>query len=240
MRKPAALTCGVVLACGVATGSAAADGVIPVEGPWHATTSAGLPVGFQVSVGQIVEPRFRFRWGFCGMFESEGGPPVPIEPTGHWKYLEGQGPYIEATFVAPDRAEGTVTAPSRMLPGCPETRASFVAEPGAAKFPEPKTVVLAAVGTRRYVHAPKKMVLRRDGSLRFYGLHWRGFGEPEAHGTGRAYLRKGRVVRRPRVTVTLEELTQVEAGYEEYLLLKYVLHGAVPPGFAHRGTRVLE
>lgn len=49
MRGIVALTCALVLGCGAT--AAQADGIVPVEGPWHATTSAGLPVGFEVSGG---------------------------------------------------------------------------------------------------------------------------------------------------------------------------------------------
>jgi hypothetical protein len=243
MRWLAALTCALALGCGAAT--TAADGVVPVEGPWHAKTSAGLPVSFEVSPGKVVNPRFRFKWGFCGTFESEPGPPVPIEPNGHWKHVEGQGPFIEATFVAPDRAEGTVTAPSRELPGCPETHATFVAEPGAVPFEEAESVVLANARSRHLVHKPVQMILKRDGSFGAYGLRWRGFGEPVARATGRAYIRVGcrrcanRVVRRPCVTLLLDELTQ-QGNYRVYLHLRYDLHGPIPHGFARHGSRLLE
>src|SRR5262249_53224299 len=161
---------------------------------------------------------------------SHSMPAATIEADGHWKTEDPSGPYIEATFVAPDRAEGTVIAPSRMTPGCPGTRATFVAEPGAAPFKEPEAVVLAAVGQDRYVHAPRKMVIKRDGSMRFEGLHWRGFGGAVAHASGRAYIRSRGTVYRPRVSVTLFEL--VEGGEQKvYRELSYVLHGQVPPGF---------
>ena len=243
MRRVIALTCVLVLGCGAAV--AGADGVVPVEGPWHAETSAGLPVSFEVTAGRVVRPRFRFEWGFCGTFESELGPPVPIEPDGHWKHVEGQGPFIEATFVAPDRAEGTITAPSRMLPGCPETHATFVAEPGPGPFEQAQAVVLAEVRSRRLVHKPTGMLLKRDGSLRLYRLHWRGFGEPVAHASGRAYLRSScrrcpdRVVKRPRVTVILNRLTQ-QGDYRVYLHIRYDFHGPIPPGFSRHGSRILE
>ena len=243
MRGMVALSCALVLGCGAA--AAQADGIVPVEGPWHATSSAGLPVSFEVTAGQVVKPRFRFKWGFCGTFESESGPPVPIEPNGHWKHVESQGPFIEATFVAPDRAEGTITAPSRELPGCPETHATFTAEPGAAPFEQAESVVLADVRTRRLVHEPTGMRLKRDGSLQLYDLRWNGFGEPVAHATGRAHLRRGcrrcpdRVVRRPRVTVLLNELTQ-QGDYRVYLHIRYDFRGPIPPGFAHHGSRILE
>jgi hypothetical protein len=44
MGKLAVSACVAVLACGVLAAGAGADGVVPAEGPWHATTSAGLPV----------------------------------------------------------------------------------------------------------------------------------------------------------------------------------------------------
>jgi hypothetical protein len=239
MRRVVVLACAVVLGCGVLTASAGADGVVPVDGPWHATTSAGLPVTFEVSGGQVAYYLYRFKWGFCGTYTSHFGPAVAIEPSGHWKAADPSGPYIEATFTAPDRAEGTVVAPSRELPGCPMTQATFTAEPGTATFAEPEAVVLAVVGKRKYAKAPKTMVIKRDGSMRFEGLHWHGWGSEVAHATGRAFIGIGRVIRRPRVSVTLSEL--VEGGEQKrYLVLNYVLHGRVPPGYRHRGERLLE
>jgi hypothetical protein len=236
MRRPAAIV--AVLASAALAGFAAADvnadGVVPIEGAWHATTSVGLPVRFNVEGGQVAGYRFRFNWGFCGTYTSEGGPPAPIESDGHWKYVEGPETFIEATFVAPDRAEGVVGAPSRMTPGCPQTRATFVAEPGVVPFTEPKVEVLADVRSRHYEHAPREMVLKSDGSFRFTGLHWRGWGEPVAHASGRAYIRKSGVVRRPRATVTLSELQETGEG-KVYYELHYVLRGRLPVGRHHRG-----
>jgi hypothetical protein len=235
----------VVLVLAFGTAGADAEGVVPVQGKWHATTSAGLPISFEVSGSQVLNARFRFRWGFCGSFESALGGGVPIEPNGHWKFADSRGPFAEGTFVAPDRAEGTVIAPSRMLPGCPETHASFVAEPGEAPFEEAESVVIDDVHTRRLVHEPTAMLLKRDGSLRLYGLDWRGFGAPTAHASGHAYLRRGcrgcpnRVVRRPRVTLLLNELTP-QGDYRVYLHLRFDFHGPIPPGFARHGSRILE
>lgn len=242
MRWVAVLVCGAVLALGLAAGAASGVEVVPVapvEGPWHATTSAGLPVFFEVKAGQVGGVRFRFKWGFCGSFEGYGGLSVPIDAGGHWKSEDGRGPWAEATFVAPDRAEGTVQAPSRMLPGCPATKATFVAEPGTAPFEEAETVVVNSVVSRRFVHEPKGMLLKRGGGIRFYDLHWHGFGEPVAHADGRAYLRSGDVVRRPKVSVTLSELTE-QGDLRVYLQLRYRFHGPVPPGFRHRGGRFLN
>ncbi len=234
-----------VVALLVGSAGASGEAVVPIEGPWHATTSAGLPVGFQVGSGQVVDPRWRFKWGFCGSFENASSAVVPVNADGYWKYTDLRGPWIEGTFVSPARLEGTVTAPSRMLPGCPETHATFVAEPGAASFKQQRVVVLANVVTRRLAIAPQGMVLRRDGSLRFYRLEWQNFGEGVARATGRAYLRdgcrrcRGRVVRRPRVVVYLNELTQQGAD-RRYLHAGYRFVGPIPPGFSRNGSQFLE
>lgn len=234
------VACVLVLAGGAA--SAEAD-VTPVEGPWHATSSAGLPVAFEVSGGQVVNPHFRFRWGFCGSFEQGAGGTAAIEqPSAHWKFVGTNGPYIEATFTSPDRAEGSVIAPSRMLPGCPETKATFVAEPGAAPFPLAPAVVMTNPHTRKLVTEPRNIIMSRDGSFRFYDLSWEGFGEDVATATGRAFLRSGchrcrdHVVRRPRVAIRLSELTQ-QGNARVYLIANWSFEGKIPPGFRRHGER---
>jgi hypothetical protein len=243
MRGIVALMCVLVLGCAAAT--AQADGVVPVEGPWHGTTSAGLPVGFEVRAGQVVDIRFRFKWGFCGTYEATPSGPSPIGPDGSWKGEDTRGQIIEGAFVAPDRVEGKVTAVSRMLPGCPETHATFVAEPGAAPFEQAEAVVRANVVTRRLVQEPARMTLKRDGSLQFYRLEWQNFGEGVARGVGKAFLRSGcrrcrdKVVRRPKVVVYLNELTQ-QGDYRVYLHVHYRFVGSIPPGFARHGSRILE
>jgi hypothetical protein len=238
MRTAAVFIGAIVLGCGVLAASAVGDGVVPVEGPWHGKTSAGLPIQFEVKEGQVTGAHFRFRWGFCGTYTTQT-PPTPIDGSGHWKAEDSATTYAEGTFTAPDRAEGVVVAPSRMTPGCPRTQATFIAEPGAAPFKEPEAVVLAVVGKRRYRRAPKTVVVKRDGSMRFEHLHWHGWGEATTKATGRAFIGIGRVIRRPKVTVTLSEL--VEGGEQKvYLILNYTLHGKVPPGFRHRGERLME
>lgn len=244
MGRIAALTCALV-ALALAGGGAAQADVVPVEGPWHATSSAGLPVAFEVSGGQVVDPHFRFRWGFCGSYEQGPAGSAPIEqPSAHWKYVGTNGPFIEATFTAPDRAEGSVIAPSRMLPSCPETKATFVAEPGSAPFPLAPAVVLANVVTRKLATEPRNMLMKRNGSFRFYDLRWEGFGEETATATGRAFLRAScqrchvKHVRRPRVTVRLGELTQ-QGNVRNYLIAEWTFHGKVPPGFRRHGERFL-
>jgi hypothetical protein len=237
MRRIAALSCALLFACTAPI--ARAEGVVPTEGKWHATTSAGLPISFEVSGGQLLNARFRFRWGFCGSFESATRAGVPIEPNGHWKYVDPRGPFAEGTFFAPDRAEGTVVAPSRELPGCPETKASFVATPGEAPFERAEAVVQNNIRTRHFSASPRTMVLSRDGHFRIYSLRWHGFGEPVARAAGRAFLRRGREVTRPHVSVFLNNLTQ-QGEYRVYLHLRYTIHGPVPRGFARHGSRFLE
>jgi hypothetical protein len=231
------LTCAAVAGLGAAGATAA--GIVPVEGPWHATTSAGLPVRFTVTGNQVSGFRFRFNWGFCGTYtNNEGSQTVTIEEDGHWKDFEGSETFVEATFVAPDRAEGVVGAPSRETPGCPGTRAKFVAEPGAVPFNEPPVEVLANVRTHKWKRKPKTIVLRRDGSLRFYGLHWRGWGEGVTHASGHAYIKSAGVVRRPRATLTLSELTQSGAG-KVYYQLNYTFHGRLPSGVRRHGEHFM-
>jgi hypothetical protein len=242
MRRIATLSC--LLLCICAMPAAAADGVVPVEGKWHATTSAGLPIAFEVSGGQVVDVRYRFRWGFCGSFESAIAGSAPIEPDGHWKYADSRGPFAEATFVAPDRAEGTVVAPSRQLPGCPETKATFVATPGDVPFEQAEAVVQANPRSRRLAASPSAIGLARDGHIKLYSLRWQDFGESTARATGRAYLRRGcrscpdREITRPRVSVTLGELSQ-QGDYRVYLELRYTVEGPVPRGFSRHGSRFL-
>jgi hypothetical protein len=242
MRRIATLACVLVLL--LAAAAVRADGIAPIEGKWHATTSADLPLSFEVGGGQVLNARFRFRWGFCGSFESAIKGSVPIEPNGHWKYADSRGPFVEGTFVAPDRAEGIVVAPSRQLPSCPETKATFVATPGEAPFERAKAVVRSNVRTRRLAASPRTIVLSRDGRLRLYSLHWQDFGEPVARATGRALLRRacrhcrGHEVTRPHVSVLLDNLTQ-QGDFRVYLHLRYTIHGPAPRGFAHHGSRFL-
>lgn len=124
----AGASCLLVLACGASV--VRGEGIVPVEGGWVATTSAGLPVSFEVKEGNVLNAHFRFNWGFCGTYESHLPNTDPIDADGHWSFLDSRGQTIEGTFVAPDRVEGTVDAAERELPGCPHTRATFVAAPG--------------------------------------------------------------------------------------------------------------
>src|SRR5262245_3954531 len=219
MRRLIAIACALAL-LGLGASSAGADGVVPVEGIWHATTSDEQPVTFEVSGGQVVNLHFRFRWGYCGSGDSEPFIlPIPIEADGHWKHETGSGPWIEATFTALDRAEGSVNTPSRMTPSCGATHASFVAKPGPAP-PPPKTFVVDDVRSGHLAEEPRRMVLA-GGRVRIFELHdWFEFGEPEPVVLGRALLRRCRhcadpEVKRPKVVVRLDHLTH-RNGYRVY------------------------
>jgi hypothetical protein len=123
------LSLALVFALGIGA-TPAAGSVVPVEGSWGGESSAGLPVHFGVEGGRVVNPRFRFKWGFCGTFESSWpGVDFPIDSNGHWVVEDSRGQTLEATFAAPDWVEGTIVAVERMLPGCPRTEATFVAAP---------------------------------------------------------------------------------------------------------------
>jgi hypothetical protein len=243
MMRLAVIACALTLGLGAA--SAQADPVVPVEGPWHATTSAGLPVSFEVTGGQVVNPTWRFRWGFCGTFENDVPATVPIDGASYWKFTDLRGPWIEGTFVAPDRLEGTVTAPDRSTPGCPETHASFSAEPGVAPPEAPGSFVIASVLTRRFNVEPPWMQLTRQGSLQLYDLEWRDWGKPVAKAEGRAFLRhgcsgcRGREVTRPRVSVKLNHLAPKGESLT-YHHVSYTFHGPLPRGFTRHGSRFLE
>jgi hypothetical protein len=128
MRLLAILATAIALTAGA--GLARADGIEPVEGGWKGKTSQGLPVYFGVREGRVVNTRYRFRWGFCGVFSNHvKGASLEVDPAGHWLIEDSRGSSFAGAFVAPDRVEGTVGAVERMLPGCPEVVAPFVASP---------------------------------------------------------------------------------------------------------------
>lgn len=93
----AAMLC--FLACGASV--VEAEGIVPVEGGWVATTSVGLPVSFEVKEGNVLNAHFRFNWGFCGTYESHLPNTNPIDANGHWSFEDPRGQTVEATFVAP-------------------------------------------------------------------------------------------------------------------------------------------
>jgi hypothetical protein len=236
------LTCLVALAgAGAAGATASAAAIVPVEGPWSATTSAGLPVTFEVHGATVYNAHFGFKWGFCGSFESHNPNTDLIDAAGHWSYLDTRGQTIEATFVAADRVEGTVVAQERELPGCPATRAIFVAAPGAAPppAPEPKAYVVKDLNTGHYAVEPGEIVIGRHRSFGFRELRWRDFGDSRPVAHGRAFIRRGGHVWRPGVTVRLRRLVERGPDVELYAKLIYELRDPVAPGFRHRGTRAM-
>jgi hypothetical protein len=239
-RAKAAIAAGAAtwfaLALAGSVAGAKAEGIAPVEGGWVATTSAGLPVSFEVREGSVLNARFRFDWGFCGVYESHLPNTDPIDADGHWSFEDPRGQTIEATFVAPDRAEGTVVAVERQLPGCPRTEATFAAAPG--EIPpdvKPRAFAVQNANTGRTARRPRKMVLGKHGSLTFYGLRWKSFGGPRAYAVGKAAIRKGRRRWNPRASVRLSSLIYEGPDERVYSVVHFVLHGSVPRGFGHRG-----
>ncbi len=235
----AAVLCLLALACGVS--AARAEGIVPVEGGWVATTSVGLPVSFEVKEGNVLNAHFRFRWGFCGTYESHLPNTDPIDANGHWSFLDSRGQTIEGTFVAPDRVEGTVDAAERELPGCPHTRATFVAAPGEVpSYVKPQVFAVQNANTGHLSKRPSEIVLGKHGSLSFHGLRWRSFGARRAYAVGKARILKGRQEWNPRASVRLSFLIEDGPDKRIYSVVRYVLHGSVPRGFNHHGFRVLD
>jgi len=133
-----------VLVLALGSASAQAEGVVPAEGSWAGESSDGLPVHFGVAGARVVNPRFKFEWGFCGTYESNWpGVDLVIDPNGHWVVEDPRGQSLEATFVATDRVEGTIVSVERMLPGCPRTEATFTAAPVP---PNPESFAAARAG----------------------------------------------------------------------------------------------
>jgi len=226
------MLCLLALAAGAS--AARADGIVPVEGGWVATTSAGLPVSFEVREGKVLNAHFRFKWGFCGTYESHLPNSNPIDANGHWSFLDPRGQTIEGTFVAPDRVEGTVVAVERELPGCPRTQATFVAAPGEVPRLEPQVFAVQNANTGQLVKRPGEIVLGKHGSFTFYDLKWRSFGQRRAYATGMAVIRRGKRRWDPRVSVRLSSLIEDGPDRRIYSIVHYVLHGAVPRGFPRR------
>jgi hypothetical protein len=234
----AAMLCQLALACSASV--VKAEGIVPVEGGWVATTSAGLPVSFEVKEGNVLNAHFRFNWGFCGTYESHLPNTDPIDANGHWSFLDSRGQTIEGTFVAPDRVEGTVVAVERELPGCPHTQATFVAAPGEVPpYVKPQVFAVQNANTGHISRRPSEIVLGKHGSLSFHGLKWRSFGARKAYAIGKAAIRKGKQEWNPRASVRLSSLIEDGPDRRIYSVVRYVLHGSVPRGFAHRGFRVV-
>jgi hypothetical protein len=224
----------VALACSASV--VKAEGIVPVEGGWMGTTSVGLPVSFEVKEGNVLNAHFGFKWGFCGTYESHLPNTDPIDANGHWSFLDSRGQTIEGTFVAPDRVEGTVVAVERQLPGCPSTRATFVAVPGEVPpYVKPQVFAVQNANTGHISRRPSEIVLGKHGSFSFYGLKWRSFGAPKAYAIGKAAIRKGKQEWNPRATVRLSFLIEYGPDKRIYSIVRYVLHGSVPRGFDRHG-----
>jgi hypothetical protein len=241
--KVSAAVCGAMLCLFALTVGASvvrAEGVVPVEGGWVATTSAGLPVSFEVRQGNVLNAHFRFNWGFCGTYESRLAHTNPIDANGHWSSLDPRGQTIEATFVAPDRAEGKVIAVERQLPGCPATQATFVAAPGEIPpYVEPEVFAVQNKNTGHLSKRPHEIVLRKDGSFFFYGLKWRTFGTPIARAAGKAEIHRENKVWTPRASLRLSSLVEAGPGKRIYSVMHYFLHGPLPRGMLHHNFRLL-
>jgi len=232
------VSCLLLLAC---SASVKAASVVPVQGGWVATTSAGLPVSFEVKEGNVLNAHFRFNWGFCGTFESRLSNTDPIDASGHWSFEDSRGQTIEATFVAPDRAEGTVVAVERQLPGCPGTRASFVAAPGEVPPDvKPEAFAVQNVNTGHISKRPSEIVLGKRGSFSFYGLRWRSFGGRKAYAVGKAVIRRGKEEWDPRASVRLSSLVEDGPDRRIYSIVHYVLRGSIPRGFLHRSFQLVR
>lgn len=232
----AAVLCLLVLACSVSV--VKAEGIVPVEGGWVATTSVGLPVSFEVKEGNVLNAHFRFNWGFCGTYESHLPNTDPIDANGHWSFLDSRGQTIEGTFVAPDRVEGTVVAVERQLPSCPHTRATFVAAPGeVAPYVKPQVFAVQNANTGHISRRPSEIILGEHGSFSFYDLKWRSFGARKAYAIGKAEIHRGKQEWNPRASVRLSFLIEYGPDKRIYSIVHYVLHGSVPRGFGHHGFR---
>jgi hypothetical protein len=133
-----------VLVLAMGTSGSRAEGSAPLDGSWKGETSDGLPVSFGVLGGHVLNTRFKFRWGFCGTFESHSpSADLEVDPSGHWSFQDPRGQTLEGTFVAPDRMEGKLTSEERQLPGCPRTEATFTAVPVP---PNPESLAAARAG----------------------------------------------------------------------------------------------
>jgi hypothetical protein len=82
---------------------------------------------------------------------------------------------------------------------------------------------------------PNEIVLGKHGSFSFHDLEWQNFGARRAHATGRAVIRKGKREWHPRASVRLSALIGDGPDRRIYSLVRYVLRGSVPRGFARRG-----
>jgi hypothetical protein len=228
---------------GVSSPGADAETVVPVEGPWSGTTSAGLPVYFEVSGGKVVNASFFFKQGFCGGSGDVGSNEESIDANGHWFYsiegFVGSEPYVEGTFVAPEKLEGKVIAPGREFPGCPTTIGTFVATPGAVPLAERTAVAIFDPRRRLFSARPFEIPLGQGGR-RFLleRLRWKPYGGRVAVAHGYFYTHGMKRKKRPAVTVRLSGLIPW-GNFRIYRNLRFDAQGAVPKGFPTSGRRVM-
>jgi hypothetical protein len=233
LLRLAASVAAIFAVAGSAAGAATAT---PVEGEWGGRTSDDLSVSFQVHAGVIENVRFTFTWGFCGSFESALPNTEPIGADGSWAYLDGRGPEIEGAFLAAEEASGTVTAPSRELPSCPRTEATFSAAPGPV--PPPLPILIAGCGGPP-IRRPARIcpAIRRPTAPRvFYDLRWLRIGLQKARARGYALIVKGGRRLRPRASIELMRGADEEtSGYRTFEEVGYVLRGRLPAGIPRSG-----
>jgi hypothetical protein len=228
----------VTLACALLLGGPAADAraeaIVPVEGPWFATTTAGQPVSFEVEGGNVIDAHFGYDWADCGTYEIRARNTDPIDASGHWSYL-GEVPTasIEGTFVAPDRLEGAVLTGERQTPNCLAYREAFVAVPGEGP---PRAFAVQNADTFNLSMRPGRIIVT-PRSLAFYRLRWHGFGGPVAEASGKASIRRGKTYWRPRVTLRFSSLIKDGPGTRIYSTMRWTFDGSLPPGFERHGSR---
>ena len=133
-----------------------------------------------------------------------------------------------------------MVAVERELPGCPRTQATLVAAPGEVPpHVKPQVFAVQNANTGHIAKRPSEIVLGKHGALSFYDLKWRSFGGRKAYAAGRAEIRKGKRKWNPRASVRLGFLVEDGPDRRIYSILRYVLHGSVPPGFDRHGFRVV-
>lgn len=103
-----------------------------------------------------------------------------------------------------------------------------------------KVFVERSIVTDQLVYRPHKIYLSGDGTFDLYGLRWSSYGGPAARASGNAFAKgctpdcaEGHVDR-PRATLYLSARIECDGQYI-YAHLSYVLHGALPSGYRHRG-----
>jgi hypothetical protein len=236
----------MALAIGVAgargQGVPPATGVVPAEGEWLGVTSAGLPVGFRLSGGQVTQLQFGTRWGECGTYqvkESETQPPPVLDPDGSLIYSGYQEELIEGTFVSPERIEGRVMMSQRELPACPRTEANFAAELGRVPtYVRPQVFAVRTRGGDDHRLEPSSLYLGHG--LFFRDLTWKGFGESVTSAGGAAVLRLPRHDYAWFATVRLPHVVPRKGRYEVYATLAYTLRGPIKRGLPVRRHAVLN